>query len=216
MKLLSSTRAGSRGFTLIELGITIAILALVAMIVVPSVEAAFGVKTREEAGALAGAIRAMYAESALSGRTCRLVFDLENGAYWPECAEGRIAVAGREESIRGARVEDDEEFNGTEEQEAAHREVEAKRAFAAFESGLAPKRQLPESVFLDTVWTQHQSEPYTGGTAYLYFWPNGQTERAYIYVADDEDTFTLIVNPMTGRSRVEPERIDIPSEAMRR
>jgi len=215
LRLLSSSPAGSRGFTLIELGITIGILALVAMIVVPSVEAAFGVKTREEAAALAGAIRAMYGESVLSGKTCRLVFDLENGAYWPECAEGRLAVAGKEESLRGARVEDDEKFNGTEEQEAAYQEVEAKRAFAAFESGLAPKRQLPEPVFLDSVWTQHQSEPYTAGTAFLYFWPNGQTERAYLYVSDEDDTFTLIVNPMTGRTKVVPERVEIPADVRR-
>src|SRR5690606_4942757 len=92
LKLFSPSASASRGFTLIELGIVIGIFALLAAVVVPSIEAAFGVKTREEAGKVAGSIRAMYGESVLSGRTCRLVFDLESRAYWPECAQGRVAV----------------------------------------------------------------------------------------------------------------------------
>jgi len=217
LAFLSSGARASRGFTLIELGVVVGILALVALVVVPSIEAAFGVRTREEAARLAGAIRAMYGESVLSGNTCRLVFDLDEGVYWPECARGRVAVVGAEESVRGARVEEGKDFFvGTEEQEQARRQVMERSAFAGFTSGLAPRRQLPEPVILDAVWSQHQPEPYTAGTAFLYFFPNGQTERAYIYVGDETDTYTIVVNPMTGRTRVLPERVEIPREELRR
>ncbi len=213
MTLFTTSARGSRGFTLIELGMVIGILALAALVVVPSIEAAFGVKTREEAGKVAGSIRAMYGESVLSGKTCRLVFDLDNREYWPECAEGRVRVAAMEESSRGKRIdEDDDEGMGTEEQREARSQLKQRTAFGGYESGLAPKRSLPESVQLSAVWTQHQSDPYEAGTAYLYFFPNGQSERAYIYVSDEDSTFTIIVNPMTGRAKVVPEWVDVPDQ----
>jgi general secretion pathway protein H len=217
LRLFTTSANGSRGFTLIELGMVIGILALAALVVVPSIEAAFGVKTREEAGKVAGSIRAMYGESVLSGRTCRLVFDLDNRAYWPECAEGRVRVAGMEESNRGKRVEEEDlSETGTEEQRETRQQLAQRSAFGGYESGLAPKRSLPEEVEISAVWTQHQTEPYEAGTAFLYFWPNGQSERAYIYVSDDESDFTIIVNPMTGRTKVVPEWIDVPDQEMSR
>lgn len=214
MKPFSPTPAGSRGFTLIELGLVVGILVLVAMVAIPSIEAAFGVKTREEVAKVAGSVRAMYGESVLSGRTCRLVFDLGERSFWPECAEGRIAVKAEEESIRGKRVEEEKrDLGGTDEEVAARELVEKKNAFSAYQANLAPKRQLPEGVEFESVWTQHQTEPYTEGQAYLYFFPNGQSERAYLYVTDGSDTYTIIVNPMTGRTRVEPEKIEVPDSA---
>lgn len=217
MRLFSASPRGARGFTLIELGVVIGILALVAMVVVPSIEAAFGVRTREEAARVAGSIRAMYGESVLSGNTCRLVFDLDEHRYWPECASGRVAVAGQEESLRGARVEEREDrFYGTEEEEEAWRQIQAKSEFGAFESGLAPTRSLPDPVRIASVWTQHQTEPYEAGTAFLYFFPNGQSERAWIHVSDEDDTYTIVVTPMTGRTRVMEGWVEIPREELRR
>lgn len=217
LRPLSPSRRAARGFTLIELGIVVAIFALVVLVVVPSVQAAFGVQTREHTGKLAGAIRAMYGESVLSGRTCRLVFDLDEASWWPECAEGRVRVASEEKSLRGKRIEEvARAVGGTEEQEAARREIEAKNAFSAWESGLAPKTRLPDGVWIDGIWTQHQTEVYKAGQAYLYFFPNGQTERAYVYVADDGDAvYTIVVTPMTGRTKVLPGRVEVPEREMR-
>lgn len=216
MRPFSRNVASSRGFTLIELGMVIGILVLVAAIAVPSLEAVFGVKTREEVTRIAGSIRAMYGESVLSGHTCRLVFDLEEGAYWPECAEGKVRVAAMEDSLRGKRVEEKaRDFGGTEEEKEARSQVEARNAFAAYGAGLAPKRTLREGVSLESVWTQHQSEPYTAGQAYLYFFPGGRSERAYLHVGDGSDTWTIIVDPATGRARVLPEKVPVPSKELR-
>lgn len=216
MRPFSRNVASSRGFTLIELGMVIGILVLVAAIAVPSLEAVFGVKTREEVTRVAGSIRAMYGESVLSGRTCRLVFDLEEKAYWPECAEGTVRVAAKEESLRGQRVEEKaRDFRGTEDEKQARSEVEAKNAFAAYGADLAPRRNLREGVSFESVWTQHQTEPYTKGKAYLYFFPGGRSERAYLHVGDGSDTWTIIVSPATGRTRVLPEKVPVPSKELR-
>ncbi|AKU91325.1 pilus assembly FimT family protein [Vulgatibacter incomptus] len=207
-----------RGFTLLELLVVIGVVVALGMAVIPSIEAVMGVKTREEVGKLAGSIRAMYGEAALSGRTCRLVFDLDETLWWPECGAGRVRVSQREESSRGARVEEKAKDKWTtEEEKEAMAEVEAKRAFAPYESGsLAPNRRLPEGTTFESVWTQHQTEPYTKGKAYLYFFPQGQTERAYLHVGDGRDTYTIIVNPMTGRTKVVGEKVPVPDREMRK
>lgn len=208
--------AAPRGFTLIELGVTIGILALAAMVVAPTLASVLGVRTREQVTRVAGSVRAMYGESVLSGRTCRLVFDLDAGEYWPECADGRVRVARTEESIRGARVEEQvAEILGDLPEDEARRQLQQRSTFGAYAAGLAPKGSLPEGVKLESVWTAHQSEPYTSGKAYLYFFPSGQTERAYLHIGDGDDTYTVIVDPMTGRAKVAPERIEVPDEELR-
>jgi len=211
-----STQA--RGFTLLELLIVSGLVIAIALVVIPSAQSVLGVRLREEASRLAGAIRAMYAEAALAGKTCRLVFDLDEGAYWPECAEGRVAIEQKEESLRGARIERERRsFARNELQEAAMQEIESRRSFNTHEGRMVARRDLPDDVYFDAVWTRHQPEPYGSGTAYLYFFPHGETERAYLYLArDEDDVYTVVVDPVTGRARVYGERIEIPREELRR
>lgn len=213
MSLLPSN---SRGFTLLELLVVIGLVVAMAVAVVPSIEGVMGVKTREEVGKIAGSIRAMYGEAALSGSTCRLVFDLDEGAWWPECGPGRVRIARKEESRRGARVEEKvRDLAVTDEEKAAREQVDSKKAFGSHESALAPVRRLPEGTVFDGVWTQHQTEAYTSGTAYLYFFPHGQTERAYIWVGHGDDVYTVVVDPMTGRTKVAGEKLRVPDREMR-
>lgn len=213
---MSRPTANARGFTLLELLVVIGLVVALAMAVVPSIEGVMGVKTREEVGKIAGSIRAMYGEAALSGSTCRLVFDLDESSWWPECGQGRVRVARKEESRRGARVEEEaRDLAVSEEEKAARQQVEARKAFSSHQSTLAPVRRLPEGTFFDGVWTQHQTEPYTEGKAFLYFFPHGQTERAYIWVGHGDDVYTVVVDPMTGRSKVSPEKLRVPDREMR-
>ena len=200
----------ARGYTLLELTVVIGIFAMLAMVVVPSVQAAMGVHLREEAGKLGGAIRAMYGEAALSGKTCRMVLDLDDAAWWPECAQGKVTVKKVEASSRGARIEEAVRDALDTDADAERRRVEERGAFAEFSSSLAPRHALPEGVVLQSVWTQHQEEPYVSGKAYLYFFPQGQTEKAYLYLTDGDDIYTVIVSPVSGRTKVVAERVEIP------
>jgi general secretion pathway protein H len=209
---------GSRGFTLLELLIVSALVVAIAFVVIPAAQSALGVRTREATSKVAGSIRAMYGEAVLQGATCRLVFDLDEGAYWPECAQGRVRVASKEESVRGARVEPrSRDFPGTEEEAQAREEIAAKTSFSAHEGQLAKRQSLPEGVHFGSVWTQHQAEPYTSGTSYLYFFPHGQTQKAFIHVErNEDDIFTVVVDPVTGRTRVLPQKVDVPAKELRR
>src|SRR5437868_4928344 len=87
------------GFTLIELAISLAIIAALLSAAVVSIGAVLGTKARAAAGELGGVIRSLYDTAALSGKTCRLVFKLsgekEEGAeYWAECAQGSLTTSG--------------------------------------------------------------------------------------------------------------------------
>lgn len=207
---MSGPSSHARGYTLLELTVVIGIFAMLAMIVVPSVQAAMGVKVREEAGKLGGAIRAMYGESALSGKTCRLVVDLDESSWWPECAQGKAKIQKMEASSRGARLDEEVQDALFGEEDEERRRVEERNAFSEFTHGLAPKHKLPEGITLQSVWTQHQEEPYVSGQAYLYFFPQGQTEKAYLYLTDGDDTYTVIVSPVSGRTKVFAEKVELP------
>ena len=206
-------RRADRGMTLLEIGIALAIVGLMVLVAVPSIEAYAGVRAREEAGRVAGAIRYMYGFSALSGKVCRIVFDFDERAWWTECTEGRFTVEREKEKSRdGAKVDEDAvrkardkhkaKVEPRDEGEAMRQKIEQKAEFSEFKDDEMSKRKLPDGANL-AVWTAHQRERYTKGQALLYFFPQGNTERAHIYVSSDHgDVYTLVVSPLNGRVRV--------------
>lgn len=64
------------------------------------------------------------------------------------------------------------------------------------------------------VWVEGMDDPQTEGVAYLYFFPHGYTQKAYIHIGvaeTGEGGYTLELEPLTGRpvvheEYVEPER----------
>jgi general secretion pathway protein H len=68
-------------------------------------------------------------------------------------------------------------------------------------------RALGSGIRFREVHATHQAAPARNGRAYLYVWPGGQTETAYVQVAKgenptDADILTLVVHPLTGRVRL--------------
>jgi general secretion pathway protein H len=61
-----------------------------------------------------------------------------------------------------------------------------------------------------SVWTRHQREVARSGTAYLYFFPQGFTERAQLYVRQGDNVWTLSVSPLTGKTSVVGEALEVP------
>ena len=69
------------------------------------------------------------------------------------------------------------------------------------------------SMTIESVWTAHQEEKYTKGTAYLYFFPSGTTETANIVLKHGDDYFTVQVSPMAGKVKILPEKADPPGDS---
>lgn len=233
-RLQPRRRRAERGLTLIELSVALAIVAVLFAGVVMSVGAITGSKARAAAGELGGVIRSLYDTAALSGKTCRLVFQLPNEKdedsatrYWAECAAGNITTQrDRDEALRDDnRAESERDKNkgrddrassssssGDSLQELMGREkerVEAAATYSKFTSPEITPRELPSSVRLQ-VWTKHQREPVKNGLAYLYFFPQGYTEKAMVFVRQGKNVWTLTVSPLTGKTAVVGEALEVP------
>lgn len=242
--LPARVRPSERGFTLIELVIAIAVAAALFGAVVMGVNSVTGARAREAAGELSAAIRMMYDEAGLSGRTCRIVFNLPDQrdeeakvAWRAECAErGVTSSMKRDDELEAANeAERDRERGVTSSEKAAQAlsrrdtrdfdltdapslddllaagqaQVEQATSFADFTSPLLEPKQLPESVRV-SVWTRNQREAAEEGVAYLYFYPQGFTERAMVFVTQGDNAWTIKVSPLTGKTEIIPELLEVP------
>ena len=221
-------RPRSRGFTLIELGVALTLLALMLGAVSVGVGALTGSKARSAAGELGGVIRALYATSALSGKTCRLVFELPNPKkdeegttrYRAECAAGSLtARSDREDELKDdlrKKESDDSRFESQSDKPsleammaAEKNRVENTFKYASFSSPEIKPQTLPSEVKV-SVWTRAQRDKVTSGLAYIYFFPQGFTEKAHIYFQQGENVWTVTVAPLTGKTSVVAEELEVP------
>jgi len=83
----------SRGFTLIEMGVVLGLLALALAIAVPSVNALTGARLRTSATMASGMMREAYARAAITGKVHRMVLDIDEGAFWLERTDERFVLA---------------------------------------------------------------------------------------------------------------------------
>ncbi|MFH1810867.1 MAG: prepilin-type N-terminal cleavage/methylation domain-containing protein [Pseudomonadota bacterium] len=262
------TRRVRQGFTLIELGIVIALIALTTAIAIPSFNALSAAGLRTSSSMLAGMIREAYARAAITGKTHRVVFDLDQGAFWLERteehyvlssskqkadAEGRGgqtleerkaaredavaspgagasgsaamlamlgAASGGLEAMAGASsgmlgmpssgfglsADDDLEAS-------LKKQLRRQISFSPVDDDTGKPQKLEGDVRFHRVWIEHQKEGFLKGSAELYFFPTGYTERAIIALSDDEygeRTLTITVNPLTARTAITAEAVEIP------
>ncbi len=265
---------GQAGFTLIELGIALGLLALVTAIAIPSFNAVTAAGMRSTTSMLAGLVREAYARAAITGKVHRIVLDMDAGAFWLERTndsfvlpaekaeadrEGRggLTLKEREEvaqqemqqrvkslasggagadpmammGMAGGSIEQLGALGGMmggmlggssltsglsvdddlEEVLKANLRRQARFSPVGDEVGRAQK--LGDEVRFHRIWVEHQKEAFVGGSAELYFFPTGYTERAIISLTDDEHgerTLTLKVNPLTARTSITTEDVEVP------
>ncbi|MCY1076386.1 pilus assembly FimT family protein [Archangium lansingense] len=234
---IARRRTQERGLTLIEVSIALGIAAVLFAAVTISLGAITGAKARASAAELAGVIRSLYDTAALSGKTCRIVFDLpdpknEEGTtrYRAECAAGNVTTSrdredmlkeesrAREDAKRGQTRSDtrrnftrgSDDLPGLDEILAQEEgRVENAARFSEYTAEEVRPRELPAGVTV-SVWTRHQREPAEKGVAYLYFFPQGFTEKAQVYVRQGDNVWTLVVSPLTGKVEIAGEALEVP------
>jgi general secretion pathway protein H len=229
------SRRSQRGLTLIEICIALLIASVLFAAVVVSVGAITGTKAKSSAAELAGVIRSLYDTAALSGKTCRLVFEIpgpksqEPARYHAECAESGVTTSrDRDSAIRDEnQARDDEKRLGKDSRhnftqsnsggapslqdlmEQEEHRVEQAAKFSAYTGEEITPRELPSSVSL-SVWTRQQKTAADQGVAYLYFFPQGYTEKAQVYVRQGDNVWTLVVSPLTGKVNIVAEELEVP------
>jgi general secretion pathway protein H len=214
--------------TLIELTVAMAIVTVLFSVVVMGVGTLTGQKAKSAAGELAGTIRALYDTASLSGKVCRLVFQLPKAAsesgfqYWAECGPGTLtARVDRDQALRddthAKDLADKLKAEGAPERGkstfqdlmAGEKDrVEKDLKFQSFTAENVKPRKVP-SVNL-AVWTRHQRDAVQTGLAYLYFFPQGYTERAQVYFRQGKNVWTVTVAPLTGKATVVGDELEVP------
>lgn len=155
--------------------------------------------------------------------------------YHAECAEGAVTTArDRDETLRAENTERERAArnrgsgggrderrsyvgggsgtNAPSAQELLEGEklrVENAARFSSYTSEEVPARELPADVKV-SVWTRNQRQPVENGVAYLYFFPQGYTEKAYVYVQQGDNVWTLDVSPLTGKVQIVAEALEVP------
>lgn len=231
----SSMRRAQRGLTLIEITIALLIAAVLFSAVVAGVGAITGTKAKAAASELAGVIRSLYDTAALTGKTCRLVFELpqpkseDSVKYHAECAEAGVTTSrDREADLKEENQARDEEkrLGGRDERrnftrssgsepslqdlmEQEQHRVEQAARYSAYTGEEVEARELPGNVRL-SVWTRQQRTPVDSGVAYLYFFPQGYTEKAQVYVRQGDNVWTLTISPLTGKVNIVAEELEVP------
>jgi prepilin-type N-terminal cleavage/methylation domain-containing protein len=198
-----------RGFTLIEIGVTLCVVALLVGIAIPAISNVTGLQSKAEVGKLMANIRATRGHAAVAGETCRMVFDIEGSAYSVECVKGSVTI--QAEKVRNGEIEKPNPKDIKSEKDMTEAEKTKKRIlervrFAAVPT-LLPQR-LKGGIVMESVWTAHQEEKYVKGKAYLYFFPSGSSENANIVLHWGEDYFTVVVSPTTGKVSLLPRKVE--------
>jgi general secretion pathway protein H len=207
-------RARNRGFTLLELIVVVVLSGMMMSAVVVSLGAVTNAKLKAAATMVAAAIRGAYTRSSSTSNPTRVVLDLEDNRIWLEEGSRQMLVQAKDYGLNGgAEPATQAEKDAIRESESIVKGPKAPRTnfktikqigFEADDKGGGVGRSLGKNISFREVFVAHQAEAVREGRTYLYVWPGGQTEMAYIQLMKhkgegERDVMTLFVHPLTGK-----------------
>lgn len=196
------TRATLRGFSLLELMVVVVLLAGLIAIIVPSLQAITGLDIKNEITRMAGLSSEVYALAAISGRTHRIVFDLDKRQYWVEEKTGDLGAIspelGYEELMKSRLVKDEDKDDPIN---------QFLPTFKAVDSTLGEKQSLPGDLVFHGAWTEQMTDISRAGQTSIYYFPGGYTQAAFVSLAirgDEENSLMYIsISPLTGAIKID-------------
>jgi prepilin-type N-terminal cleavage/methylation domain-containing protein len=195
-------RDDSTGFTLIEIMVVIALIAIVMGFALPNLGIISSHNLKSAALTIAGMIRATYDRAAIKNRQYRLVFDFtENkNSVWAEYLVPEESEGTTDEEKKS------EEEPVKSEKESTEKVVIAKGSYEVDDSELLEKYSLPRGVKLAGLESMHTGGEVKEGKDFILFLPNGFVEKSHIHLQGSGDTvFSLEISPLTGNTRVHEE-----------
>jgi general secretion pathway protein H len=160
-------------------------------------------------------VRLGLARANTTGHAGRLTLDLDHGRVVLEEASGSVMLREKKAPAGGAKAATEAEQKAKAESDRILEGPHAARAtfhpIASF-ADTPQGRELGKGVAIAQVQTEHDEQPVTTGRAYVYFWPGGLTERAHVQLkhVGTTEALTVIISPLTGRTKVEKGLIDMP------
>jgi len=221
------SRASSRGLTLIEIFVVIAIIALVTGVAVAGSGQLPSARLHGAATMIASAVKVAYTRATATSRDLRLVMDLDTQKIWLEQSDIPMLVQNKGTAASaGSDPMTDKEKEAIKEGEKILKGPPiAKPRFTPIaawgfgdneDNGKGSKggKPLQRGITFRAVQTTHDDKARTSGRAYLYFWPGGRTELAAITIrigdsTDDDYAMTLLIAPLTGKVKIKGGAVDL-------
>lgn len=202
----------TRGFSLIEIMFALAIVSVVLALAIPRLQTGMRVELRSSSRKISSTIHYAYNEAITKNRYFRMMFSMDPtrpDSFWLE-------VSDRPFFVRTVEQEEDLRRRLTYLSEKDRKLFEQSQA--VFERVTEHEKSdvlLPKGVRFRNIFVAHQKEPLDTGTAVLNFFPNGQTEFAFINLEDEEgNAFSIVVSPLTGKTMLRQEWIENEAQAL--
>jgi prepilin-type N-terminal cleavage/methylation domain-containing protein len=211
--LLRSFNCISSGFSLLELMVVIVLIGGMIALIIPAIRAVVGLDLRGEITKIAGLSNEVYALAAVSGKTHRIVFDLDTNKYWVEEKVGDAGEIKPElgyEDLMKSRIEN----------KGSPKEDDAAKAylpsFKEVEGPLKEKFDLPKDAVIYGAWTEAMTDVARTGQVAIYFFTGGYSQASFVSLAvkgEEEDTAIYFsLNPLTAEVTIklgEPDTKDL-------
>jgi general secretion pathway protein H len=199
--------ASSRGFTLMEIMIVVAIIAAVVAVGAPKLANQKN-KMRGEIQRIAILSREVFNAARLQNRTFRIVFDMAPGGqhkYYVESAAGQATLLTEEKQKEldektSMRKEELAELNTTSYQ------IETK--FVKQPEPLPGGLQISD---IEMAGTKEPIKPEGDRSVkgFIHYFPQGLTQQALIHFTDGKSlNWTIAINPLTGKATVLNGRVE--------
>jgi type II secretory pathway pseudopilin PulG len=186
-------------FSLLELLVVIVLLAGLFAIAIPSIRSLGGLDLKSQIIKIAGLTSEVYALAAISGKTHRIVFDLDTQKYWVEEKASDVGEIMPELGYEDLFKERQGKNN-----EPADRFVPS---FKEVSGDLGEKFELDKNLVIHGVWTEDMTDIARTGKARIYFFSGGYTEVAFISLAikgeENDSSMYLSLEPLTGEVAID-------------
>lgn len=181
----------ARGFSLIEVMIVIALVALISAVTIPSLTGVFRTSTESFARRLSLQLREARDRAMLQDKLLRLRVNLDSQEYWLEEAPSNYLLP-KNGAARGD--------SALEKEEAEKKETAAFRQVTEI---TGDKQKVPKGLKIVEIISPRRKEPFREGTADVYFYNNGSTDGATLHFETDEKVRQAVqLHPVTGQSKL--------------
>lgn len=197
-------RDSSKGFTLLEVMVTVAIIAGVVALVLPRINTK-GNKAKTHLRKLATISKELHTRAKLNGSVYRLVIDMkdgpnsdENHSYWVERSNQKTLISEKElQEMEALRKE------GKLEKDKDGKPKPIPGGFEPDTQILKAVQELPSGLKFNEVEKANSEKPIISGRAYVHFFPQGLVEEAAIHLKiSDTNQWTISIEPLSGKTEV--------------
>lgn len=197
------------GFSLLELMVVVFLIAAFVSISVPLISSLTALDLKKEITRVAALSSEAFFAAAISGKTYRVVFDLDTQTYWAEEKEGEAGEIMPELGYDDLMKMRQEKNISSKEKEGALRHIPR---FKEAPNELGVKYTLPKDIVIHGVWNDSLDDVSRTGQVAIYFF-SGYAQSSFVSLAikgeEENSVMYSSLGPLTGEIEIENGEPDL-------